>query len=131
MTERPDIIGDLEEERARAKAWFEDLRNEICAEFKHIEHELVGPMSDRAPGRFVQTPWTRTDHTGAPGGGGVMSLTLGEARSLATDLLTAAGLPLEEEREWQVAQLPEELRELVMSGLALKMRRPPVVSGPS
>ena len=74
MTERPDIIGDLEEERARAKAWFEDLRNEICAEFKHIEHELVGPMSDRAPGRFVQTPWTRTDHTGAPGGGGVMSL---------------------------------------------------------
>ena len=74
MTERPDIIGELEEERARAKAWFEDLRNEICAEFKHIEHELVGPMSDRAPGRFVQTPWTRTDHTGAPGGGGVMSL---------------------------------------------------------
>ena len=70
MAARRDIIGELEEERARAKAWFEDLRNEICAEFKRIEHELTGPLSDRAPGRFVQTPWSRTDHTGAPGGGG-------------------------------------------------------------
>jgi coproporphyrinogen III oxidase len=74
MTTRRDIIGELAEERARAKAWFEDLRDEICSEFKRIEHELTGPMADRAPGRFVQTPWSRTDHTGAPGGGGVMSL---------------------------------------------------------
>ena len=28
----------------------------------------------RAAGRFVRTPWNRTDHSGAPGGGGVMSM---------------------------------------------------------
>ena len=32
----------------------------------------------RPPGRFVRTPWARTDHTaGADGGGGVMSLISG------------------------------------------------------
>ncbi len=28
-------------------------------------------------GRFVRTPWSRTDHSGAPGGGGVMALLRG------------------------------------------------------
>ena len=27
-----------------------------------------------APGRFARTPWSRTDHSGAPGGGGVMAM---------------------------------------------------------
>ena len=30
-----------------------------------------------AAGHFVRTPWTRSDHTGAPGGGGVMSMMKG------------------------------------------------------
>jgi len=30
-----------------------------------------------AAGRFVRTPWSRADHAGAPGGGGVMSLMKG------------------------------------------------------
>src|SRR5262249_46985302 len=30
-----------------------------------------------SPARFVRTPWSRTDHSGAPGGGGVMSMLKG------------------------------------------------------
>src|SRR4029079_18019548 len=32
------------------------------------------PPSAQAAGRFKRTPWQRADHTGNPGGGGVMSM---------------------------------------------------------
>jgi coproporphyrinogen III oxidase len=35
------------------------------------------PPHGSEPGRFVRTPWERTDHTGKPGGGGVMALLRG------------------------------------------------------
>ncbi len=68
--------GGLEEEKRAATQWFEALRDEICAAFEAIEDDLpeAAPFSERIPGRFVRTPWARTDHSGAPGGGGVMSL---------------------------------------------------------
>ena len=52
------------------------MRDEICAAFERVEQELPAgaPHVHHAPGQFVRTPWQRTDHTGAPGGGGVMSL---------------------------------------------------------
>jgi len=69
----------LDVRKTRAHTWFEALRNDVCAELERIEDALpaAAPLSDRAPGRFVRTPWTRTDHSGAPGGGGVMSLMAG------------------------------------------------------
>ena len=68
-----------EARKTRARAWFEALRDDICAAFEALEDDLPAgaPGADRAAGRFVRTPWKRTDHTGADGGGGVMSLLKG------------------------------------------------------
>ena len=67
---------ELAEHKDTARAWFEELRDGICAAFEKLEDDLPAgaPLADRAPGRFKRTPWQRTDHTGAPGGGGIMSL---------------------------------------------------------
>jgi coproporphyrinogen III oxidase len=85
----------LETRKARARAWFEALRDDICAAFEALEADLPAhaPLADRAAGGFVRTPWSRADH-GAdrptsgvpkignssagpakadPGGGGVMA----------------------------------------------------------
>ena len=55
------------------------LRDEICAAFEEMEDALPPARAALrpAPGRFVRTPWSRTDHAGAPGGGGEMSMMKG------------------------------------------------------
>ena len=70
---------ELAQRKERARAWFEELRDRICADLETLEDGLPAgaPLADKAPGRFARTPWKRTDHTGAPGGGGVMSLMTG------------------------------------------------------
>ena len=69
----------LEARKARARRWFETLRDDICAVFEALEDALPAgaPLADRTPGRFVRTPWSRTDHSGGPGGGGAMSMMTG------------------------------------------------------
>jgi coproporphyrinogen III oxidase len=69
----------IETRKTRARAWFEALRDDICAAFEAVEDALPAsaPLGQRVPGRFARTPWSRTDHSGAPGGGGVMSLMRG------------------------------------------------------
>jgi coproporphyrinogen III oxidase len=57
--------------KARAQDWFITLRERITAAFEAIEDDYDAPSP---AGRFVRTPWERTDHTGTPGGGGVMSM---------------------------------------------------------
>jgi coproporphyrinogen III oxidase len=66
---------NIDQWRAEARAWFERLRDDLCAAFEQIETDL--PAGDRAAGRFVRTPWDRKDHSGAPGGGGVMGIIKG------------------------------------------------------
>lgn len=69
---------ELDRRKAEARRWFETLRDEICSAFETLENEVAsGPQADMAPGRFVRTPWQRTDHNGQPGGGGVMSMMKG------------------------------------------------------
>ena len=71
--------GQLEGRKARARAWFEALRDDICTDFEAIENALPAgaPLADQTAGRFERTPWQRTDHSGGPGGGGVMSIMRG------------------------------------------------------
>jgi coproporphyrinogen III oxidase len=69
----------IEQRKSRAKTWFESLRDRITQAFESLEDALPAgaPLADRPAGRFVRTPWSRTDHTGAPGGGGVMAMMKG------------------------------------------------------
>ncbi len=66
----------LDDRKTRARAWFETLRDDVCAAFEALEDALPAsaPLGTKPPGRFVRTPWQRTDHTGKDGGGGVMAM---------------------------------------------------------
>ena len=66
------------EHQARARAWFEDLQSRLVGAFEQLEDTGPGfPGASEQPGRFVRKPWQRTDHSGAPGGGGTMALLKG------------------------------------------------------
>src|SRR6478752_4799369 len=67
----------IDDRKTRARAWFEALRDEICGAFEQLEDEAPAALYPGDAGRFVRTPWQRTDHTGKPGGGGVMSVMRG------------------------------------------------------
>ncbi len=73
--ERPDIpLGlpdDIEGKKAQARAWFEELRDRICAAFEQIEIDVRGPHASWSPGTFERSEWHRD---GGAGGGGVMSM---------------------------------------------------------
>jgi coproporphyrinogen III oxidase len=69
----------IEARKKQATAWFEALRDQIVVAFEAIEDALPAkaPLADRPAGRFTRTPWSRTDHSGAAGGGGVMAMMTG------------------------------------------------------
>jgi coproporphyrinogen III oxidase len=83
---KPDIAkltpvdpSTIDAHKAMARAWFERLRDDILTAFEKIEAELPAsaPGGDVGPGRFVRTPWQRTDQSGASGGGGTMGMMSG------------------------------------------------------
>jgi coproporphyrinogen III oxidase len=63
--------------RGDAQAWFESLRDRICAEFEAIEDNNDHPLADRPAGRFTRTAWSRPTEDGSDGGGGTMSVLRG------------------------------------------------------
>jgi coproporphyrinogen III oxidase len=69
----------LEQRKSEAGRWFEALQRRILAMIEAIERDCPGPYpSDAAEAQhFSISPWTRTDHSGAPGGGGTMAMLRG------------------------------------------------------
>jgi coproporphyrinogen III oxidase len=92
----------IEARKNRARTWFEALRDDICTALEAVEDALPAsaPLGENPAGRFLRTPWSRTDHSGQQpisglpeigtlrsagsakadpdgGGGGVMSLMRG------------------------------------------------------
>jgi coproporphyrinogen III oxidase len=91
----------IEARKTRARTWFEALRDDICTALEVVEDALPAsaPLAQKPAGRFLRTPWSRTDHSGQQpisglpeigtlrsagsakadpdGGGGVMSLMRG------------------------------------------------------
>jgi coproporphyrinogen III oxidase len=76
MTEKSPAVAH-ETLKPRARAWFEQLRDRICAEFEAIEDAHVRPLGDRPAGRFQRTEWSRGTQNGQDDGGGVMSIMRG------------------------------------------------------
>jgi coproporphyrinogen III oxidase len=88
---------DLETHKARTRAWFEELRDVISAALEKLEDDAPAELYEGSAGRFVRTPWERTDHGGTqpisglpeignsnpgsakadPGGGGEMAMLRG------------------------------------------------------
>jgi len=69
----------IETFKERTRVWFETLRDRILSAFEEVEDALPAgaALAGRPAGRFTRTPWKRTDHTGSPGGGGVMAMMRG------------------------------------------------------
>ncbi|MEW5704602.1 MAG: oxygen-dependent coproporphyrinogen oxidase [Pseudomonadota bacterium] len=63
---------DREDRKACASAWFEEIRDAICAAFERLEDDLEGPGRDLPPGRFERKAWRREG-----GGGGEMAVLKG------------------------------------------------------
>jgi len=71
---------DIDQRKTATRAWFEALRDRICAEFENIETELAGvPTHDSGgelpAGRFERKAWRReVGPKGEDRGGGTMSI---------------------------------------------------------
>ncbi len=62
----------MTDQKARARAWFEELRDRVCAAFEALEDAQTGPLADRPAGRFARTAWSRPDP--AEGGGVIAAM---------------------------------------------------------
>jgi coproporphyrinogen III oxidase len=73
-------VAPLEQRKDEARAGFEALQSRVLETLEAIERDCPGPYPPEAavePGRFSISPWARTDHSGAPGGGGKMAILRG------------------------------------------------------
>lgn len=79
--------------QADARAWFESLRDSLCAAFEAIEDAQDGPLADRPPGRFVASRWRRPTEDGSDGGGGEMRVMRGRVfEKVGVNVSTVGGV---------------------------------------
>ena len=90
-----------DEQKQAASAWFQNLRDQICASFEKIEENLEGTKhASLAPGRFERKNWLRTSEDGTPGGGGETSLMKGRVfEKVGVNISTVHGVFTEEFRK--------------------------------
>ncbi len=71
-------MSDIETQKMTARAWFENLRDDICSVFETIEDDVAGADEIMAlePGRFERKSWERPEGL-EHGGGGTMSVMRG------------------------------------------------------
>ena len=75
-----------------ARAWFESLRDRICAAFEDIE-AAASPPDGRAAGRFARSAWHRPTEDGSDGGGGVISVMRGRVfEKVGVNVSTVSGM---------------------------------------
>ena len=72
MNASTDDQQTTDDHKARAEAWFKELRDRICSAFEAIEDDFGECDSDKPAGRFEPKPLDR-----AEGGGGVRSIMRG------------------------------------------------------
>ncbi len=63
------VAATLEARKAAARAYFEDLRDRICAAFEELEDEAAPPLYRGPAARFERIEWTRGDGSEDLGGG--------------------------------------------------------------
>ena len=73
----------IEERRTRARAWFESLRDRICAALEALEAAAPTDLFPGEPGRFERRPWVRESGVGG-GVGGFLSGRLFEKAGVHT-----------------------------------------------
>lgn len=79
-------MAEWEPHTARAKEWFESLRDQICAAFESIERDAGSDAS------FEYTPWNREEEGNDQPGGGVQGLMKGKVfEKVGVNVSTVAG----------------------------------------
>jgi coproporphyrinogen III oxidase len=78
---------ELDEQQGAARAWFESLRDRICAEFEAIEREAGSGAT------FDYVRWNRDDLPDASGGGGVRGVMKGKVfEKVGVNVSTVGGI---------------------------------------
>ncbi len=70
-------MSTADDRKSRARAWFEELRDRICASFETIEREHKGQRAGDPPGKFERKTWARPGDDGEDAGGGTMAIMRG------------------------------------------------------